>query len=457
MIQHALRSLKKDRTRSLFYWLMFVIVTWFIFDYFQIVLSDVYQVDFFSEEQASSFAMNITVFVIVISAIEVVLANNFFVRSKAKELAVLFSSGATFGQVAWFLMIQNIVLLGLSIPFGILLGIGFLFVANQWLYFLFQTTFHLQLISIIYFVVIMGYILFWAIILNLSFAYRHSMVSLFQIANDHTAYRHKQMTLDDLYGYAKLSLLSAFMPKLMQYTSQPTTKSKKKSVFVKWVTKIIHLIMNLVYIGLWLYPMILMFKDHQSIFTYMMVSIVGLLLCTIQLLLPFLTFIYHRFLLSKPIGNMMIAWLRNDLSSNLGNICLFFGSTLFLVAMFRLSSLNQIDTILTYISFVMISTLLMIAIFFTYGTQLQNRHEGLMTSYLLGYTKRQLKSIFFGEIVLFYLMIFFIYMMYMIVLWYIGKGEILYFIVVHVICMLMGMIVTLWYSSSISQRLTHIR
>ena len=161
IFRDAFRSLKHDMARSFFYWLTFVITSMFMFLFFNISMSDVLKVTFV--DARTDISTNITLFVIVLSSIDLFFANDFFVKNKAKHLAVQLVCGGRYGQLAAFLLIQTAILLFLAIPFGILLGVSLLPVVNKILssILLSQQVVKISWEAMGYMAFVMVYIIFW--------------------------------------------------------------------------------------------------------------------------------------------------------------------------------------------------------------------------------------------------------------------------------------------------------
>jgi hypothetical protein len=105
MLKAALRSIKDDLSRSLFYWLTFVLTSMFMFLFFHISYSDMVGVTFINGN--NDMATFITVLVLGICMIVVFFANDFYVKKKSKDLAVRLVCGGTYFQIASFLLFQT--------------------------------------------------------------------------------------------------------------------------------------------------------------------------------------------------------------------------------------------------------------------------------------------------------------------------------------------------------------
>ena len=93
MIKDAVRSLKKDWDRAVFYWIVFVLSSMFMFTFFHLALSDAIGVTFiYSNNDLPTY---LTVFDVLICIIVIFLANDFYVKKKSGELAVILICGGT--------------------------------------------------------------------------------------------------------------------------------------------------------------------------------------------------------------------------------------------------------------------------------------------------------------------------------------------------------------------------
>ena len=115
IITDAIRSLKNSMAKAVFYWLTFVLTSLFIFLFFNISMSE--SLGFTWVENNNDTVTTVTVFVIAVCLIIIFFANDFFVKNKAKELAIRLVCGATFMQLAQYLLVQTFVLLLIALPF----------------------------------------------------------------------------------------------------------------------------------------------------------------------------------------------------------------------------------------------------------------------------------------------------------------------------------------------------
>ena len=107
MLKEAIKSIKDDFSRSLFYWLTFVLTSMFMFLFFNISYLDLVGVTFI-DSQSHDMATLTSVLVIAVCMIVIFFANNFYVRKKSKELAVRMVCGATYMQIASICYIKQV-------------------------------------------------------------------------------------------------------------------------------------------------------------------------------------------------------------------------------------------------------------------------------------------------------------------------------------------------------------
>ena len=178
MIKDAARSLRKDLDRAVFYWIVFILSSMFMFTFFHLALSEAVGVTFiYSNNDLPTY---LTVFDVLICMVVIFLANDFYVKKKSKEMAVILICGGTYLQLVEFLLIQTGILMVFSIPVGIGLG----WACFPLLSLLIKTMsgceieigFGMQSVALTASVIILE--VFWCTMLNLGYAYRNSICSL---------------------------------------------------------------------------------------------------------------------------------------------------------------------------------------------------------------------------------------------------------------------------------------
>ena len=105
IFKEALRSLKNSRSKAIFFALTFFITTALLFVYFnmaeaagtegEVYVSDNNLADIIQLLSKGNISNLMMVFVVIMCSIDLFFANDFFVKNKAKELAVRLICGAT--------------------------------------------------------------------------------------------------------------------------------------------------------------------------------------------------------------------------------------------------------------------------------------------------------------------------------------------------------------------------
>ena len=116
----SLISLKKDMSKSIFYFLTFLLTTIFIFSFFNLTFNPYSGIHLGKDD--TTFVTPIAVFVIVIAMLCVFLANNFYVSNKGKEISIILMSGASIYQLGFYLFLQVFTIMLCAIPLGLILG-----------------------------------------------------------------------------------------------------------------------------------------------------------------------------------------------------------------------------------------------------------------------------------------------------------------------------------------------
>lgn len=180
IMRDAARSLLKDLDRAICYWIVFVLSSMFMYLFFHISLSEAIGVAYIYGK--NDLPTYLTTFDVMICMIVVFLANDFYVKKKSRELAVILMCGGTYGQLVKFLIVQTAILMVISIPVGILLGrtcfplVGLLL--NH------MAGYEVEISSgheaAVFTTIIIIMEVFWCTFVNLGYCYRNSIYSLLQ-------------------------------------------------------------------------------------------------------------------------------------------------------------------------------------------------------------------------------------------------------------------------------------
>ena len=362
IIRDAVKSLKNDFTRAFFYWLTFVLTSMFMFLFFNISMSDSIGVTFINSR--TDLATTLTVCVIIAASIDIFFANDFFIKNKARALAVQLVCGATYFRLAAYLLTQTFILLALAIPCGIVLALLLLPVMNMFMSGILQTasviSISAEAVGSTVFVLV--FVIFWTTILNLSFAYRNSVAMLMNGSNINVDLQMPYMGM--------------------------------KPLFSKRTKKILWLILFLV-------PVILYYINSESFMMLSMISLVGLNGCFKSIVLPYLDRRIRDIRLDDPLSVVYLGFLRRDVKVLKKNIImLFLLAILLLATMVNLK--DPLEIMLVLVSYAVMNIMQSLSVVFTYATESSSRYKKYQALSQIGFLNDELKKIIRNEVTLLY-------------------------------------------------------
>ena len=211
IIKLAFVSLKKDLSKSIFYFLTFLLTTIFIFSFFNLTFNPYSGIHLGKDD--TTFVTPIAVFVIVIAMLCVFLANNFYVSNKGKEISIILMSGASIYQLGFYLFLQVFTIMLCAIPLGLTLGylliptINSLFMMtfkyNGQLFYLSSQTFPATFM-------ILAFEVMWCSMLNLGYCVRSTINSMIHDKNkiDLSGLKGPQIT-------SKVFIILYFVPMIL--------------------------------------------------------------------------------------------------------------------------------------------------------------------------------------------------------------------------------------------------
>lgn len=372
--QEAMRSIRNDPIRSFFYWLTFLLTSMFIFLFFTVSMSDSVGVTMVNARNDT--ATNLTFLSVILCSIEIFFANDFFVKNKAKELAVRLVCGATYVQLAGFLLGQTLFLLVLAIPLGIAGGLALIPVLNgvisSYLHASFQIGITFQ--AVLWTVLVLGYVVFWTLILNLSFAYRNSAADLF----NETSIKVPQESF-------------------LTFSLKPKERTQKILAFLLFVL-----------------PLAGFFDDRSLYLFCTFLSLIGFNSVLGKIIMPWI----EKQIQKHDDDALKIAYLgffRTDLKVLKLNLLLLIFSSMILVSVL-VSVKKPLDMILTLITYVAMNLLLSLSILFRYATELAGRKKNFRTLTHIGYLQTDEKKIIHHEIWLLYGFVICVMLVYLILM-----------------------------------------
>ena len=366
IIHDAFMSLKNDMIHSFFYWLTFVISSMFIFLFLVVSMSDAVGVTFVQAK--GDVATNLAVFSSVLCMVEIVFANDFYVKSKSRELAVRLVCGATYVQLAQYLLSQTVFLVAIAIPVGILAGTICIPLIGLLMSSITGTPMSINITgeALIWTICILGFVVFWTLILNLSFAYRNSAAQLLNSQTIKTG--------------SSNPFLTAFLEDL--------NKGKQGTI-----SRLLALAMFLVPIGLFYY-------SPSASMIFAAVSLVGLNDLIKNLAMPYLNRHIEKHITdSEKTG--YLGFVRHDLKILKTNLLLLIVTSVLLITIL-VSTTTATDAVLVLITYVAMSTLFSMAILFRYSSDLSFRKKYYRTLSHIGYMQDSEKRMITKEVLTFY-------------------------------------------------------
>ena len=351
---------------SFFYWLTFVISSMFIFLFLVVSMSDAVGVTFVQAK--GDVATNLAVFSSVLCMVEIVFANDFYVKSKSRELAVRLVCGATYVQLAQYLLSQTVFLVAIAIPVGILAGTICIPLIGLLMSSITGTPMSINITgeALIWTICILGFVVFWTLILNLSFAYRNSAAQLLNSQTIKTG--------------SSNPFLTAFLEDL--------NKGKQGTIS------------RMIALGMFLVPIGLFYYSPSASMIFATVSLVGLNNIIKNLAMPYLNRHIEKHITdSEKTG--YLGFVRHDLKILKTNLLLLIVTSVLLITIL-VSTNTATDAVLVLITYVAMSTLLSMAILFRYSSDLSFRKKYYRTLSHIGYMQDSEKRMITKEVLTFY-------------------------------------------------------
>lgn len=357
MFKDIFRSLLDDKVRTFFCWVTFTITSMFIFLFFAIAMSDAIGVKVI--EGTSDIPSVLMVVSVVLCSVEIVFANDFFIKNKSKELAVRFVCGSTYTSNALFLLMQTIVILLCALPLGIGGGFCLLPIINEIL----KSVLHSNIVitlnfqSLLCAFAVIAYVVFWTLILNLSFSYRNSAAQLLNPSS----------------------------------IKVPHTTNLKTSLSTK---NIIGRIFSLL---LWIGPVVLFYFSDSLMLLCVCVSLLGLIKVLDNIVFPLIEKIIRNNI-NDGVSLLSLGYFRYDLNVLRLNLLMYVISSAVLIALLAQTQ-NAGEQILITITFVAMNALLALSIMFKYLNEITERVKKFKTLSHLGFLIKTQKKIILKEVV----------------------------------------------------------
>lgn len=365
IIRDAIRGLRYDLPRTFFYWFTFFLTSTFIYLFFNVLMCDPQARNFLTnaEDTGTTFVI-IAVVVICLACIQ--FANDFYVRAKGKDIAVRLICGATFTQLAGYLLTQTIIILLLALPPGILLAHLLMPVLTKVMQAKFQTDYVIQANpdAVMMIVTILGMEVAWFTAVNMSFAYTNSAAVMM---NKGTGITSKQ---GDSFGS-----LTSKMP--------------------QWISAAFWVIFL---IGMFVLGFV---SEIPVIFTSLF-ALLGLNGMINNAVIPLMNYDLTHNSLNHPIKLAGKGFVKRDIIQLKNTIILLAASAALLLSLIVTKTDKPLQMILFTMTFVVMNVLLSLMILFKNSTEQSTREPYFNAMFRLGYMKSDLNRVVFNETSFFY-------------------------------------------------------
>ena len=346
IVKDALRSLRYSRSQAVFYWLTLLLTTTFLYLYFIMMMSDAVTAGFLTEG-TDFLATAVTVTVIVICMVAILYANSYFVRRKAPELAVRLISGATYTQLSMYLLLQTLTLMILAMPLGILIGRCSLPFLSKLVsgYAGVPYTITVGKDGIVMASFFLGFVVFWIVMLNLSFAYRNAANMMFNTSALARGQKAGVLYLEGMPSWLRTAAASA----------------------------------------LFLVPAFLIAVNPHAAFLFILMSAVGFHLFIGAVIVPWLT---KRTVRGNAVQTASSGFLRNDVQVLRLSTILYFTDAVLLLSALTMKDGQPVEMAMYMLSYIVMNIMLSLALLFQFSSELSLRTRYYTTLANIGFTPK---------------------------------------------------------------------
>lgn len=400
LIKLSLVSLKKDLSKSIFYFLTFLLTTIFIFSFFNLAFNPSANIHIGKDD--ATFVTPIAVFVIGVAMICVFLANNFYVSHKGKEISIILMSGASVYQLGIYLFFQVFMIMVLAIPLGCALGYMLIPVINSIfaLTFVYQgSLFYLSRETIVATGTILAFEVFWCSLLNLGYCVRSTIASMIHEENK---IKLSSLKIGDKWNHLDRNQILDLVEVVKE--NEPVQKNSSFS--------------NKVFIVFYIAPIFIFIflKDSMSFLIFSLIGIIGIFGLIKRVLPDIITNRQRQESLGNPIHLISLGFLHSDIQKVFGLLIMILLSSILLTCV-TVYTLNQpLVSMVSLMSYVAVMVLMSLTIVFKIGMELNKRKSNFMNLCYLGYSITQLKQIVKLEMRLFYGLILILPLIYQIII-----------------------------------------
>lgn len=385
IFREAIRSLKNSRSKALFFALTFYITTALLFVYFnmanaatggeiEVYVSGSNLADLIQMMEKGNAGNLMMVFIVIMCFIDLLFCNDFFVKNKAKELAVRMICGATYIQLAMYLLIQTVLLMAVSIPLGIAAGYGLIGLMNVLLAAQGETlVVTVSSYAMVEFFAVILFVVFWTVLLNCSFAYKSGAVLL--AGGNMGAMKDRNS-----YGLA----------------SKPA----------------VQMILNIAGIIAALLPLYQFFSGSGALAVSMVIGCVGLNRTAEYVFVPLLSGTNRRSGTKKTAEMISAGFLRRDIQFAKITVFLLICDLMVVMTMLFARQNTPLEYLLVIVSYISIAVLQSLTIMFRLETDLSGRGREYQILSQVGVSEAEKKKIMHSEVSKFYLIVLLIVIVY---------------------------------------------
>lgn len=383
LLKLSLVSLKKDKQKSIFYFMTFLLTTVFIFSFFNLVFNPQGNINLGKND--TTFVTPIAVFVIVIAMVCVFLANNFYVSNKSKEISIILMSGASVYQVGIYLFIQVFIIMLFAIPFGWLLGYLLIPIINS----IFSSTFvyqgqlfYLSEETNVATATILLFEVFWCSLLNLGYCVRSTINSIIHEENKLT--------------------FAASLGQTMSFSFPRKKHSASDKLFV-----MLYFIPAVIFVFL---------RDSMSFLLFSLIGIIGVYGIIKKVIPNMIKNRQKNDSLEEPVQLMGLGFLYSDMKKIFGLLLVMLLSSILLTCVTVYTLAQPLVSMVALMSYISVMILMSLTVVFKIGMELNKRKRNYQHMCYLGYSVIQLKQVIYMEMRWFYGIITVIPLVYQIII-----------------------------------------
>lgn len=377
----SLKMLKKEYKKSFMYafTLMFTIAVCFIF--FNILENPLLKTHEAMQGGGSWAQMSVPIttglafLVIMFCSAMIIFANNFFLTKKTKEIAIMTMSGANFIDMTLYLLYQNLVIILIVMPIGLLIGYLSSIISNQLMYHYLNIQGSIYQTSVSAFFNTFASIcamLFAVLIYSSGYIYRHDI-----------QYMLSTQTVNE-------------------YEDKRIIRFPPQFYICLYIFGIILMMFSTYYVSVFIFPCLIGIIGGAGLLKYSIPN--------------FFTKLKRRKYINHQILLVSISNLSYSLKKSIFLVSLYTISSASMIALLVSQQNNIKDFITIVIGYAVIIMLLSIGLLYKYSSEAMNRKIFFYNLYKLGYTRKKIKTIIKYEVLLYYFLMILMPLIYIFII-----------------------------------------